>query len=371
MWSGFSWALGALDNAYTLTHLRPQRPRFFADGWGDLEAAEAAQSELFQRTPGAPPSLRWAEARGNVCGATFRSPQAGRLPEEAQDAHFLFVSPQEEGKAKIRPWEATRDPSDVERPSAIVVLLPATGEETADARAALAQELAKTSMCSLILTAPLYGDRKPKNQQMHYIRSVGMYLEQSTAIVEEAALAVRWCVHAWPGVPICVSGYSWGGAMTCLTAILASRWEPSAQVLAVPYAGSATPAVLVDGLLQDDIQWSSLADGEPFQETRDRLLQVLLKTHLSKIIESVEGQEDAGTQGKIAGLHAVSFENDAFVKPEYGEELFALTSRCCKPSARRELAWQPGGHVYAFLARRRVQVPAIQQACAGLAASRL
>ena len=45
MWSGFSWALGALDNAYTLTHLRSQRPRFFADGWGDVNAAEAAQVE--------------------------------------------------------------------------------------------------------------------------------------------------------------------------------------------------------------------------------------------------------------------------------------------------------------------------------------
>ena len=41
-------------------------------------------------------------------------------------------------------------------------------------------------MCSLVPTAPFYGGRKPKNQEMHYVRSVGMYLEQSTAIVEEA-----------------------------------------------------------------------------------------------------------------------------------------------------------------------------------------
>ena len=38
----------------------------------------------------------------------------------------------------------------------------------------------------MVPTAPFHGSRKPKNQEMHYVRSVGMYLEQSTAIVEEA-----------------------------------------------------------------------------------------------------------------------------------------------------------------------------------------
>lgn len=356
MWSGFSWALGALDNAYALTHLRSQRPRFFADGWGDIKAAEAAQVEAFKREPVELPQMQWGEPKGNVCAATFRSPQAGRLPEEVGDASFFFVSPEE---SSIRPWDASTEASSA--PSAIVVLLPATGEQGRGGRVALAQELAKSGMCSLVPTAPFYGGRKPKNQEMHYVRSVGMYLEQSTAIVEEAAVAIRWCVRCWPGVPICVSGFSWGGAMTCLTAILASIWEPSAEILAVPYAGSATPAVLVDGLLQDDIQWSSLAkEEEPFEETRARLQEVLLRTHLSKILVPLEDK------AKIAGLRAVSFENDGFVKPEYGEELFTLTRKCCKPGAQQELVWQPGGHAYAFLARKRLQVAAIQQACGEL-----
>ncbi|CAE7753461.1 Abhd18 [Symbiodinium sp. CCMP2592] len=358
MGSGFSLALGALDNAYTLTHLRSQRPRFFADGWGDINAAEAAQVKAFQREPAEIPQMQWGKPTGNVCAATFRSPQAERLPEEVGDVSFFFVSPAE---STIRPWEASPEASSA--PSAIVVLLPATGEQGRGGRVAIAQELAKSGMCSLVPTAPFYGSRKPKNQEMHYVRSVGMYLEQSTAIVEEAAVAIRWCVRCFPGVPICVSGFSWGGAMTCLTAILASIWEPSAQILAVPYAGSATPAVLVDGLLQDDIQWSSLAKAdEPFEETRDRLLKVLLQTHLSKILGPLEGK------AQISGLRAVSFENDRFVKPEYGEELFKLTSKCCKPSAQQALVWQPGGHVYAFLARKRVQVAAIQHACGELVA---
>ena len=40
-----------------------------------------------------------------------------------------------------------------------------------------------------------------------------------------------------------------------------------------------------------------------------------MQTHLSKIVEPLEGK------AQIAGLRAVSFENDGFVKPEYGEEL--------------------------------------------------
>ena len=66
MWSGFSWALGALDNAYALTHLRSQRPRFFADGWGDIKAAEAAQVEAFKREPVELPQMQWGEPKGNL-----------------------------------------------------------------------------------------------------------------------------------------------------------------------------------------------------------------------------------------------------------------------------------------------------------------
>mmetsp|Transcript_37720 Transcript_37720/g.70342 ORF Transcript_37720/g.70342 Transcript_37720/m.70342 type:complete len:371 (+) Transcript_37720:61-1173(+) len=370
MWSGLSWALGALDNAYTLTHLRTQRPRFFADGWGDVPAAQAAQEALFDRKPEAPLAIEWDAPKANVCCGRFRSPFAERLPEEVQEASFVFVSPLgPDGMPVSQPWSSGSSAMGAQ-PSAIVLLLPATGEENLDGRVAIAQKLAReNSMCSLVVAAPFYGHRKPKGQQMHFVRTVEKYLDQSNAIVEESAALISWCTGFWPTVPVCISGYSWGGAMTCVTALVASQWEPSAQILAVPYAGSATPAVLVDGLLQDDIQWPALVknEDETFQVTHDTLMNVLLQTNLSSVV----GPLEAAGKANLSGLHAVSFENDGFVKPEYGEDLFALTSKCCKPGAKRVLSWQAGGHVYAFLARQRVQTAAIQSACSSLSTSRL
>ncbi|KAL3907716.1 MAG: hypothetical protein SGPRY_010075 [Prymnesium sp.] len=137
----------------------------------------------------------------------------------------------------------------------------------------------------------------------------------------------------------------------------------NSPIVAVPYAGSATPAVVVDGLLEDDITWSALkaSEGEAFEETRERLLRHLMKTHLSILLPSLSARGSC-----LAGLHAISFENDFFVKPEYGEELFKLTRTCCLAGARNVLEWQSGGHVYAFLARSQLQTRAIHAALSAL-----
>ena len=152
--------------------------------------------------------------------------------------------------------------------------------------------------------------------------------------------------------------------MTCVSAILASQWARGAKVLAVPYAGSATPAVIVDGLLQDDVDWPALAanDGnEPFESTRARLLKLLLETHLSEIVKPICGGNAKG-RPQLAGLRAVSFENDYFVVRAYSEELFDVASSCCAPGAAKTLVWKGGGHLCAFLRRTRVQKEAIQEA---------
>ena len=65
---------------------------------------------------------------------------------------------------------------------------------------------------------------------------------------------------------------------------------------------------------------------------------------------------------RLAGLRAVSFENDYFVVRAYGQELFDISSTCCAPEAVTALVWKGGGHVCAFLRRLRVQTEAIQDA---------
>ena len=372
---------GSLDRAYYLMRFAKNRPRFFSDGWGDVEEQKKIQANLIERlsTPECCKesrklaSLRWDDhprvgtSGAVICRAIFESPQSDALPEASKMARFYFVSPAN----SVQPWKSlssSASPSSSDggdSPKGIVLLLPSTGEQGSEGRLQLAERLAEENgFCSLVLTAPLYGARKPAEQQMHYARTVALYLLQSSTIIEEAALLLCWCADRWPGVPLCVSGFSWGGAMTCVSAILASQWARGAEVLAVPYAGSATPAVIVDGLLQDDVDWPALAakDGnEPFESTRARLLKLLLQTHLSEIVKPIC---DGNAKGRpqLAGLRAVSFENDYFVVRAYGEELFDIASSCCAPGAAKTLVWKGGGHVCAFLRRMRVQKEAIQEA---------
>ena len=250
------------------------------------------------------------------------------MPEASKMARFYFVSPAN----SVQPWKSlssSASPSSSDggdSPKGIVLLLPSTGEQGSEGRLQLAERLAEENgFCSLVLTAPLYGARKPAEQQMHYARTVALYLLQSSTIIEEAALLLCWCADRWPGVPLCVSGFSWGGAMTCVSAILASQWARGAEVLAVPYAGSATPAVIV---ARDDVDWPSPQRWhEPF-ERRVPPLKLLLQTHLSEIVKPIC---DGNAKGRpqLAGLRAVSFENDYFVVRAYGEELFDIASSCC------------------------------------------
>ena len=362
MGGAFSTVAGLLDRVYYCFRFIGNRPRFFADGWGDLAKIESLYEEKFKDlASGAKvrvPEVLWDESRveseADLCAGSFVSPQHSNLPNESKLCKFKMVVP----AGCPRPWHSGTTCM-AASPSGVVVLLPATGEQGSAGRLSMARELAnKNGLCCVIITAPFYGSRKPANQALHYIRSLEKYLIQSAAIIEEATMLLAWCAERWPGVPLCLSGFSWGGAMASVAALFASQRLPLASVLAVPYAGSATPAVIVDGLLQDDISWNALAadQSEPVAKTRELLLQELLKTHLVRFCEHI-----GPGGGRIAGLQAVSFQNDHFVKASYAEELYALmSSKCCTAKAPKTLEWQEGGHAVAFLRKARLQTGAIQ-----------
>ena len=213
---------GSLDRAYYLLRFAKNRPRFFSDGWGDIDEQKRIQADLIERlaTPESCKearklaSLRWDEhpttrtrsgGGYTACRATFESPQSARLPDASRMARFYFVAPADAGIQK--PWEASPSPSDGGKraPSGIVLLLPSTGEQGSDGRMQLAERLAcESGYRSPILTAPPTV-RKPQ-QQLHYARTVALYLLQSTAIIEEAALLLCWCADRCRA-SACVSGH--------------------------------------------------------------------------------------------------------------------------------------------------------------------
>ena len=239
-------------------------------------------------------------------------------------------------------------------------MLPATAEQGSGPRVTAAEVLAKESnMASIIITAPFYGARRPPGQPMHYVCTVGDFWNAGTAIMEEAALLACWSAEQFPRAPICTTGFSWGGAMASCTGLLASQWlRPGGpRISVVPYAGSATPSVILDGLLNDDIDWTALG-GRIAAESE--LARVFDCAHLRTLTEAILLNPEA--TARLAGVHVVSFRHDGFIRKSFSEDLFAHLSSCCVPGGLKQFSWKSGGHVAAFFTRGRHHIPAIARA---------
>jgi len=391
-----------LDQLFILTKLGgSRRPLFFSKGWGDiaelLKVVQRVEKSAIDGIPlvDAATTMTWGTAAADEftrdgiisCPGSFESPIAADLPPEAQRCHFRFCAPAQSG---ICVWEQKPD-RDQPRPTAVLLLLPATGEQGSSGRFKLATPLAKEyGWCTIIVTAPFYGSRKPKSQRLHHVDRVDSFCYQSLAIMTEAAALLSWCDARWPGVPLCVSGFSWGAAMSSCSGIIASQWmRESARVAVVPYVGSATPAVIADGLLASDIDWTALqrawqdekaiekskADSsvpkcvqaetraEPIDATRQRLITLLADSlHLRSWQQPIVA---LGTYNKLAAVQAVSMRHDAILLPRYADELSQILRALCVTD-RHEHRTYCGGHVSAFLRRGTLQRDAIVRAMAAV-----
>jgi cephalosporin-C deacetylase-like acetyl esterase len=88
----------------------------------------------------------------------------------------------------------------------------------------------------VLLVAPYYGIRKPKEQYKWFLRTVYDLEAQAVGIAVEAACLLHWVRSNFGSLPLALTGLSFGGAM----ASLASRLYPY-EVAVVPYMGCNGP----------------------------------------------------------------------------------------------------------------------------------
>ena len=363
-----SAAYSLVDQLYYLLRIfAPGRPRYFKDGWGDMDTARklAADAVDFMAS-GEPGKVPWAPVVETLAWGSdypmkspfakgqrgsFRSPLHDALPEPSKHCHFVFVYPST--------MKFPLDKSSNSNLRGIVIFLPAVGEQGSGDRVEMAELLAKDSVASIIITSPFYGIRRPPNQPMHYVRNVGDFWVQGTALMQEAALLTCWAAETFPGARLCTSGFSWGGAMSSGTALMTSQWVPQSgsTVSVAPYAGSATPAVIIDGLLEDDIDWTAIGG---HSDAKPKLMRVFDKAHLCTLTEAI--LSNGKSTARLGDVCSVSFQHDGFIKREYSVDLFERLVGCSHTGTPCKLRWSPGGHIAAYFMKGRLQLSSIRTA---------
>ena len=407
-----SWLLGLLDYAFLfLKILGPVQPKFFEGGYGDIEAARRHQSQSLVdlEVPGEDTTnqhpkttrrrfkltnddLQWGPTTRPSNGITiqegrFRSPQADNLPPESAYAQFFLVKPDLE--VSTGSTQVPNDDTAKTNKKVYILMLPATGETKIASRKNMARVLAKEhGWCSVIVTAPYYGDRKPKSQKLFFLHTVEDILMQALAVIQEAAALSEYFLEAQQSPQegscprrVCLTGFSFGAAMASIASNYALVAGVDGQRLGcAAYVGSASPCVLADGLLESGIQWKALkrphadsGSGSTVPSARQILFDELYQTQMDTFILMERGTDQKSKKNSVVArnrknpirvIKGYNMHHDEFIRPKYARELEQQIQKCMKGGEENQadsgdnsfqLQWLPGGHIFAALARPVLQ----------------
>eukprot|EP00928_Gymnodinium_smaydae_P096578 TRINITY_DN8562_c0_g3_i1.p1 TRINITY_DN8562_c0_g3~~TRINITY_DN8562_c0_g3_i1.p1 ORF type:complete len:366 (-),score=35.69 TRINITY_DN8562_c0_g3_i1:64-1161(-) len=339
---GVSAALGFADTASSAALRLKLFPwfRFFRDGWGNMSDFYESQSKFeewaksYHAGTFPLPSVTLEPANGsgvcNIQRGHFETPFANMLPEECSKCTFELITPRSQ-----HTW-------------ACMVHFPGTGDQSyAYRRHSLAVPLAKEGVASILVTAPFYGDRRPRAQWMHYVSTVERFAKQSGSLIMEGLTLLDWARSRFPAATLGVTGLSWGGSMTIAVGFHAKKHS----LAIVPCLPSASPEVIVTGALRNEIDLKCLAAERPGTDPAEQLREFLRSFGFHDSQRMAASLPDCG--GKKAVLQ-ISAAHDTFVPPSHGREAFEHVSTL---DSAAELKWISGGHFSSF-ATARWRMPA-------------
>jgi len=191
---------------------------------------------------------------------------------------------------------------------------------------------------SLIMTVPYYGARRARGQSSSKLLTVADYQLQNLAVIFEGVALLRYLHSNYPWVPLCVTGISWGGAMAACIGVTSRM-----PLACVPCLGSTSPAVMVNGIINWQLDWPKLMEenAQTLEEAKSALEAEFRGITLSTLVETAPPPEV-----RICSMVQVSARDDYFVLPSEGEDLYQSLSRACRMHSIR---WVDGGHVSSFV----------------------
>ena len=358
------WFLGQVDKVIYLVRFLPSQlgGRFFSNGYGDTERVLRHNDFIFKavreaksKTPDLldiREGIQWQPEKtltGNISirSAHFTSPCAHLLPMESKKCRFYYVQPVQE----------------FHRASVVLILLPGTGEAGKNKRLGMARRLAEEyGWSSVIVTAPFYAARRPKDQTAFFVSSAERMMIQGTAIMVEAAALGCYFLSQSPSSKVCYSGFSWGAAMSAGASMMTLACQPDGKRLAcVPFVGCGSPSIIADGALESVIDWTALKrkSDETYIENKERLLRKLAEVTMDELLAIVS------EQGKCLGsLRLASMTNDYFIGSDHSNTFTKQVMEVTGSSTDIKVTTLLGGHVVAALIRpwyqKRFIVEAVQ-----------
>ena len=329
--------MGTWDKIYPACPKISDRYKFFASGWGDKQRGDKAMSDF--RDWVLLGKYHNSELRNSIKlegnEGSFPSPLAKYLPAVSTTARFRLLLPAG-GK-----------------PKGVVILFPGIGDQTfIFRRVMLSKYLLRSNIAVVLIVAPMYQNRRPPDQLLHFVATVELLLLQTVALVAEALLILSWLKHdAYPSALLGVAGLSWGG--TC-AACCGAMWDGPIAISSFIASASFDP--LLEGALDGDINWNALtsdpSDPEEVERARRRLREEFDAFSFERICEdAAEGAKSGDTRtlrllaGPKAALH-FGAEHDHFVSMRLTEQLHRLMQQLVPQAQFVRIS---GGHVSTFI----------------------
>eukprot|EP00474_Spongospora_subterranea_P002033 CRZ02491.1 hypothetical protein [Spongospora subterranea] len=344
-----SWALGYIDDIAIGAIRFFEGKTYFDGGVGDvggLEKSEKLMKRVCLGEDSVPEmqNLVWNttkkennELRGPIIEeATFNAPFSDLVPDECKSAHFQLIRP---AVGKVR---------------GVVIHFQMTADETFSFRRNhIAGKLVSSGIASILLMAPLYGSRRPSDQERHYVRNISDLIQAGIVGIFEGVMLVNWCRAEFPDAQICLTGISAGAVPAAGTGLLSAG-----PVAVVPCIGAGSPQPFINGALSSHVNWESITKSlgkrDP-NEARLYLTELFARVHLRRISD---WRKEAGNPPSLVSI-SVAASNDRCVLPDESQELHNLLAGA---SSHEEMLWIIGGHATSIHKAGSQFVPIIERA---------
>lgn len=259
---------------------------------------------------------------------SFASPASFFLPENVHMAFFRFIKPPKNRALK-----------------GIIIMLPHTGDEWYDHRKKMMRDLVEDGYAVIITMAPLYGTRRGPKQNLHFVRSVELFVKAAAAAALETAAIVKWVHKTYPSIKVCVAGVSYGGALAAYTACIIH--DPISIVSVV---GSDSGCSWLSGPLATQIAWSAF--GRERESVRKELFSIFSTRSVSNMVSH-------RSPTPLHNAVCVTAIDDVFINKNDSDLLHDALRRISHTKVVRVA----GGHITSvFLNPARIVVPSIKSA---------